>query len=311
MKKKLLTVCVCAAMVMSLAACGGSDNAGTSADTAAQAAAEQETAATEVVTTEAVTTEADNSDTAASAEAEEEGNASYTLQEGKLMVGMEIGYPPMEYFDTDGATPIGFDVEVAKAVADYLGLEVEYVDTAWDGIFAGVNTDKYDVIFSCVSITPARQEEFNISKPYVSNHTVLIVPNDSEIDSLEALNGHSTAVQAETTADDYMKEHGAEIGVELFQYDKVINCFDDLKTGRVDSVFTDSVVAAYYLGDEAANYKTVWENEELEPIGFCVKKGNDELTNKLEEAIDALYADGTMATIAEKYFGSDLTAGLR
>lgn len=304
MKKKLLTVGLCAAMVMSLAACGGSDSANTSADAASEAKTEQ-------TAVETVTTETAASDAAASTDTAEEGNASYTLQEGKLMVGMEIGYPPMEYFDTDGATPIGFDVEVSKAVADYLGLEIEYVDTSWDGIFAGVNTDKYDVIFSCVSITPARQEEFNISNPYVSNHTVLIVPNDSEIDSMEALNGHSTAVQAETTADDYMKEHSAEIGVELFQYDKVINCFDDLKTGRVDSVFTDSVVAAYYLGDEAANYKTVWENEELEPIGFCVKKGNDELTKKLEEAIDALYADGTMASIAEKYFGSDLTAGLR
>ena len=306
MKKKMLTVCLSAAMVMSLAACGSSKDTATSADTAAEVKTETAEVQTEAKT-EAETT-ADTTETATASEAED---ASYTLKEGKLMVGMEIGYPPMEYFDQDGSTPIGFDVEVSKAVADYLGLEIEYVDTAWDGIFAGVNTDKYDVIFSCVSITPARQEEFNISNPYVSNHTVLIVPNDSEIDSMEALNGHSTAVQAETTADDYMKEHSAEIGVELYQYDKVINCFDDLKAGRVDSVFTDSVVASYYLGDEAANYKTVWENEELEPIGFCVKKGNDALSAKLEEAIDALYADGTLASIAEKYFGTDLTAGLR
>ena len=306
MRKKMLTVCLSAAMVMSLAACGSSKDTATSADTAAEVKKETAEVQTEAKT-EAETT-ADTTETAAASEAED---ASYTLKEGKLMVGMEIGYPPMEYFDQDGSTPIGFDVEVSKAVADYLGLEIEYVDTAWDGIFAGVNTDKYDVIFSCVSITPARQEEFNISNPYVSNHTVLIVPNDSEIDSMEALSGHSTAVQAETTADDYMKEHSAEIGVELYQYDKVINCFDDLKAGRVDSVFTDSVVASYYLGDEAANYKTVWENEELEPIGFCVKKGNDALSTKLEEAIDALYADGTLASIAEKYFGTDLTAGLR
>lgn len=304
MRKKMLTVCLSAAMVMSLAACGSSADTTTSADTAA----EVKTEAAEAQPEAKAETETPEAETTAAADSED---ASYTLKEGKLMVGMEIGYPPMEYFDTDGSTPIGFDVEVSKAVADYLGLEIEYVDTAWDGIFAGVNTDKYDVIFSCVSITPARQEEFNISNPYVSNHTVLIVPNDSEIDSMEALSGHSTAVQAETTADDYMKEHSAEIGVELYQYDKVINCFDDLKAGRVDSVFTDSVVASYYLGDEAANYKTVWENEELEPIGFCVKKGNDALSAKLEEAIDALYADGTLASIAEKYFGTDLTAGLR
>ena len=296
MKKKLLALGLCTAMVVSMTACGSE-----STPTEATVATEEEVKTAE-------TTTATESTEVTTAETEE---TSLTIKDGVLMVGMEIGYPPMEYFDEDGATAIGFDVEVVNAVADYMGLELELVDTAWDGIFAGVDTGKYDVIFSCVSITDERKEKFNISKPYVSNHTVLIVPNDSEIDSMEALNGHSTAVQAETTADDYMKEHSGELGVELFQYDKVINCFDELKTGRVDSVFTDSVVAAYYLGDEAENYKTVWENDELEPIGFCVKKGNDDLTAALEEAMDALYADGTLATIAEKYFGTDLTAGLR
>ena len=111
------------------------------------------------------------------------------------MVGVEIGYPPMEYLDSDGITPIGYDIEVAQALADYLGLEVELVDTAWDGSFAGVKTDKYDCIISSVSITESRQEEFSLTRPYVSNHSTLIVPKDSEIDSLEALSGHSVAVQ--------------------------------------------------------------------------------------------------------------------
>jgi polar amino acid transport system substrate-binding protein len=288
MKKKLLSLCLCAAMAMSLVACGSTDT-----DTASGSGSTDVTASAD--------TASDNTSS----------DGSYTIKDGKLMVGMEIGYPPMEYYDTDGTTPIGFDVEVSKAVADYLGLEIEYVDTAWDGIFAGVNTDKYDVIFSSVSILESRQQEFNMSEPYVSNHTVLIVPNDSDIDSLEALAGHSTSVQAETSADDYMKEHADELGVELFQYDKVMNCFDELKAGRVDSVFTDSVVASYYLGDDASNYKTVWENDELEPVGFCAKKGNDALTDKLEEALDALYADGTLGELAVKYFGTDLSAGLR
>lgn len=300
MKKKLLALTLSLCMALPLAGCGGSQApAGSTTETKAPDAAPAETKA----------------DDAAPAETTAAASASTgevkTLKEGVLMVGMEIGYPPMEYFDTDGSTPIGFDVEVGKAVADYLGLTFEPVDTAWDGIFAGVDTDKYDCIISCVSITEERQKAFNITKPYVSNHTVLIVPNDSDIDSLEALNGRSTAVQAETTSDDYMKENGAKFGVELLQYDKVINCFDELKTGRTDSVFTDSVVAAYYLGDDALNYKTVWENPDLEPIGVCLKKGNDDLTAKIEEALDALSKDGTLEKIAIKYFGTDLTKGLR
>ena len=306
MKKKTVGIIVSLGMAMSLAACVSSaENTSAPAETTTAPADTVET------TQAASTTETTASSTEAATDAAALTAEVTTIKDGTLMVGVEIGYPPMEYFDTDGATPIGFDVEVANALADYLGLDLELVDTSWDGIFAGVDTGKYDCIISCVSITDERKEQFNLTKPYVSNHTVLIVPNDSEIDSMEALNGHSTAVQAETTADDYMKEHSAELGVELFQYDKVINCFDDLKTGRTDSVFTDSVVAAYYLGDEASNYKTVWENDELEPIGICLKKGNDGLTQAIDDALDALSADGTLGTIAEKYFGTDLTAGLR
>ena len=304
MKKKIIGIVLSLGMVMSLMACGSSAKTATAP---AETTAPADTAAP--ATTEAAETTASGAETATEAAASTADVT--TIKDGTLMVGVEIGYPPMEYFDTDGATPIGFDVEVANALADYLGLELELVDTSWDGIFAGVDTGKYDCIISCVSITDERKEQFNLTKPYVSNHTVLIVPNDSEIDSMEALNGHSTAVQAETTADDYMKEHSAELGAELFQYDKVINCFDDLKAGRTDSVFTDSVVAAYYLGAEASNYKTVWENDELEPIGICLKKGNDGLTQAIDDALDALSADGTLGTIAEKYFGTDLTAGLR
>ena len=101
------------------------------------------------------------------------------------------------------------------------------------------------------------------------------------------------------------------VNFELAQYDKVINCFDELKAGRTDAVLTDSVVASYYLGDDAASYKTAWENSEGEPMGICLKKGNDALTAAIEEAVDAIYEDGTMAEIAKTYFGSDITEGLR
>ncbi len=292
MKKRAMALFLTVVMAAQVAACGGSE-AEKMADAPAAEAADKTSAGTEAAA------ESNVADT------------SYTVKDGVLMVGMEIGYPPMEYYDADGTTPIGFDVDVAAAIADYLGLEVEYVDTAWDGIFAGVETDKYDCIISCVSLTDEREEQFNMSTPYVSNHTVLIVPQDSEIDSLETLNGHTTAVQGETTADDYMKEHGAEYGVELLQYDKVINCFDELKAGRTDSVFTDSVVAAYYLGEDAAAYQTVWENDELEPISICMKKGNDALTEKIEEALDALYKDGTLKTLSDKRFGTDLVTDVR
>ena len=229
-----------------------------------------------------------------------------TIKEGVLSVGIEIGYPPMEYFDEDGSTPIGFDVEMAQALADNMGLELELIDTAWDGIFAGVDTDKYDVVISSVSWTEDRNESLLLSKTYIANAPVLVVPNDSDVADVQDLGGKTVAVQMETTADYLMQEYVAGgLETELKQYEKVINAFDELKAGRADAVCTDSVVAAFYLGDDAANYKTVWEAEEKEPICMAMKKGNDAFCAALETALDNIKADGTLATIATKYFGTD------
>ncbi len=244
--------------------------------------------------------------------ADETSDSGYTtLKDGTLMVGVEIGYPPMEYFDEDGATPIGFDIEMVQAIADVMGLELELVDTAWDGIFAGVTTDKYDVIVSSVSWTEDRDEVYTLSKTYVANAPVLVVPNGSEIADIWDLDGKKVAVQMETTADYLIQDYVEEgLDTDLREYEKVMNCFDDLKAGRVDAVCTDSVVAAYYLGDAVNDYENVWQSDTAEPICMCFKKGNDALKDAMEEALDEIKDNGTMSEIAIKYFGSDITADL-
>ena len=235
------------------------------------------------------------------------GDSAYsTIKEGTLMVGIEIGYPPMEYFDEDGKTPIGFDVEMATALAEDMGLELELIDTAWDGIFAGVDTDKYDVVISSVSWTEDRNDKMLLSKTYIANAPVLVVPNESEIADIQDLAGKSVAVQMETTADYLVQEYvTGGLDTEVKQFDKVINAFDELKAGRTDAVCTDSVVAAFYLGDDAANYKTVWEAEEKEPICMAFKKGNDGIKTAVEASLDNIKASGKLAEIANKYFGTD------
>jgi ABC-type amino acid transport substrate-binding protein len=102
-----------------------------------------------------------------------------TKEEGVLTVGMEVGYPPMEYTTDDGLKYIGFDVDVAARVAELLGLKVEYVNTAWDGIFAGLEKGEYDCIMSSVSITPERQEKYILSQPYVANKLCIVVKAES------------------------------------------------------------------------------------------------------------------------------------
>ena len=103
-----------------------------------------------------------------------------TVKEGKLLVGFEAGYPPMEYTDDTGLEYIGFDVDLAKEIAALFGLEVEFVNTAWDGIFAGLDKDQYDMVISGVSITPERQEAYEMTEPYISNKLVIVTPKAAE-----------------------------------------------------------------------------------------------------------------------------------
>jgi len=99
-----------------------------------------------------------------------------TITPGKLTVGMEVGYPPMEYLDKDGITKIGFDVELAKKFAELTGTELVIKNTAWDGIFAALEKGEFDMIMSSVSITPERQAKYNLTEPYIANSLVLVVP---------------------------------------------------------------------------------------------------------------------------------------
>ena len=236
-----------------------------------------------------------------------------TIKKGVLMVGMEIGYPPMEYLADDGITPIGFDVSMAKAIAGKMGLEVQFVDTAWDGIFAAVATRKFDCIMSSVTITPERLQTYNFSKPYIQNTLAIVMPKNSSLNvrSPQDLAGLGVAYQEETTSDHYMKEL-AEKGLKFtpYEYDKVMYCFDELRLGRVDAIITDLLVAYEYLA-RSDLFEITWQGGE-EEFGICMRKGNDALTKEVNRALDELFEEGTMLKISQDIFGGlDLVSAVR
>ncbi|MDR2479974.1 MAG: transporter substrate-binding domain-containing protein [Treponema sp.] len=237
-----------------------------------------------------------------------------TIKPGVLTVGMEIGYPPMEYYDADGKTPIGFDVSMAKAIAEKMGLKVEFVDTAWDGIFAGVNTAKYDCIMSSVTINPVRQAAHNFSKPYVSNTLAMVLLKGSKTAARTPQDcaGLNVAYQEETTSDIYMTElAGKGLKFNAREYEKVMYCFDELKLNRVDVIVTDLLVAYDYVAPSDSPFEIVWQSAEAEQFGVCMKKGNDALTAEIDKALDALFADGTLLKISRDVFGMDLVTAAR
>jgi polar amino acid transport system substrate-binding protein len=238
-----------------------------------------------------------------------------TLKQGVFSVGMEIGYPPMEYFAEDGKTPQGFDVELSKALAAKLGLTFEWVDTAWDGIFAGVDTGKYDCIISSVTYNEERAARYNFTKPYVANSQLLVVHKDAAVKprTMEQVQGLRLTYQAETTSDElatkWIEESGAQ--VQVFEYDKVMNCFDELTLNRVDVILVDSVVAAEYLGRPGNPYEITAEVSNDEVLAICLKQGNNALTEALNKALDELYADGTLRRISQQVFGTDVVSSVR
>jgi polar amino acid transport system substrate-binding protein len=234
----------------------------------------------------------------------------FTIIDGVLQVGLEIGYPPMEYFDDDGITPIGFDVEMSYALGEKLGMEVKLVNTAWDGIFAGIDAMKYDAVISSVTITDARLEAHNFSKPYIQNTLAILLPSDStlNISSPMDLAGLGVAYQDETTSDFYMQNLG--ISYTPFEYEKVLSCFDEMKLGRIDVIITDLLVAYEYLSNPNYDVKIVWQGAE-EEFGICMKKGNDKLTDAINFALDELFEEGTMLEISNNVFGMDLVSAVR
>ena len=148
--KKIVSVLAAAAMILTATAC--SSGSGSSAA---------------------------NSDPGASDSADSTASDGFKVE--KLRVGSDVAYPPFEYFDTDGTTPIGVDMELAEAIGEKLGCEVEIVNTGWDGIFAGLSKGDYDVVISAVTITSERLLDFDFSDPYIENWQSIVVMSDAAV----------------------------------------------------------------------------------------------------------------------------------
>jgi len=233
-----------------------------------------------------------------------------TIVKGVLTVGVEVGYPPMEYYDTDGKTLLGFDIELVEALAEKLNLEVNFIDTTWEGILAGLDAERYDIAVN-ITILPERQERYNFTRPYIdSSMTVAALKNSPvRIERPQDIARHRAAYQSGTTAQ-YFTERLRDQGLIFtsFSYEKIINCFNDLGLRRVDLVVADNIVGYHYTSAENSPFEIIWEGPSDEYIGICLKKGNDALTTALNNALEELFRDGTMLELSQRIFGRDLVS---
>lgn len=268
--------------------------------------ASNEPAAQAEVTESAEVAEAVSETVEAAAEAYDLSNVKL-MSDGVLSVGCEVGYPPFEDFAEDGTTPIGFDVDIITEVARRLGLEVNIINTAWDGIFAGIDNN-YDLVCSACTITAERQESMAFSTPYISNYQAVILKagDTTEIKSFNDLDGMTVAVQKETTSDELISDYKSTgtIDVEIVANEKVLSCFTQLDNGEVDAVCVDSTVADGYLAKNPDKYIYAFKDEaEAEMFGIAMGLNNTALKEAVDWALAGMEADGFIEETRNYWFG--------
>lgn len=225
---------------------------------------------------------------------------------GVLVVGTEGTYSPFSFHEDGTGDLTGYDVEVITAVADELGVEVQFEETQWDAIFAGLDSGRWDVIANQVSINPERSERYLFSTPYTYSPGVLIVPTDSEIQSFDDLEGATSAQSLTSNWADVATENGATVeGVEGFA-----QAVELLRTGRVDATINDRLTFLDYQQSQGGGdigVDIVAETDDVSESAVTLRQGSEDLQAAIDEALATLAADGTLAEISDRYFGEDVS----
>ena len=282
MKKRLLSAVMASAMVLSLAACGGAKAETTAAETTAEKKEE---------TTTAGTTTAETAEAAG----------------GTLIVGFDQDFPPMGFVGDNGEYT-GFDLDLAKEVASRLGLEYKAQPVAWDSKDMELESGNIDCIWNGFTIT-GREDDYTWTTPYMANKQVFVVANDSDIKSQADLAGKVVEVQADSSAEAALKENQdlANTFGQLLTTPDYNTAFMDLEQGAVDAVAMDVIVADYQIKQRNADFKILDDSLSEEEYGVGFKKGNTELRDKVQGALEEMAADGTLAKISDEWFGEDVT----
>lgn len=232
-------------------------------------------------------------------------NEGKTKEELKtITIGTEGTYPPFTFHDKEGKLT-GFDVEIAKEVFKRLDMKVTFVESKWDGLIAGLDSKRYDVVANQVGITPERQEKYSFSDPYIASKAVIIVGEDNNsIKSLADLKGKKVASSATSNYRDIAVENGAE----MTTVDGFSQAIDLITSKRVDATLNDSITF-FDLKKQRPELavKIAYTEPNASESGLIFRKGNDELIKKVNKALSDMKSDGSYLTISKKWFDTDVS----
>jgi len=225
---------------------------------------------------------------------------------GKIVFAMEGQWAPWTYHDESGDL-VGYDTEVGKAIADKLGVEAEFVEGEWDGLFAGLDAGRYDAIINGVEITDERSEKYDFTTPYAYIKTALVVKRgNDEIKSFEDLKDKKTSNSLGSTYADLAEQYGASVE----NVDTLSETIDMVLSGRVDATLNAEVSFYDYLKEHPdAEIEIVALTDEASKVSVPLRKTENSasLLEAVNKAIAELSADGTLSELSNKYFGSDIS----
>ncbi len=223
---------------------------------------------------------------------------------GVLRIGTEGTYPPFTYHDASGALT-GFDVDIAGEIARRLGVKPEFVEGKWDGLIAGLDAKRYDVVANEVSVTPERQQKYAFSSPYIVSKAALIIRDAAAgIKGFSDLKGKRVAESLTSNYAALARQYGAEV-VPVEGFEQAIEL---LLSGRVDATLNDSL--SFYdfkTRKPEAPLKIAALEVKGEPAAIIMRKGEPELLAAVNKAISDMMADGTYQKISKKYFNADVS----
>ena len=285
--KKALSLMTAAALVLSLAACGST----------ASSAASSEAASPEAASSDAASSEAASSEAASETETAELS----TVEPGKLIMSTNAAFPPYE-MTTDSGEFEGIDIETAQAIADKLGLELQIDDMDFDAALLAVQQGKADMVMAGVTVTDERQNVMDFTDSYATGIQSIIVKEDSDIASVDDLAGKKIGTQRGTTGYLYCSDDFGDENVVA--YDDGLTAVQMLNNGQVDCVVIDNAPAKEFI---AANpgLKLLDTAYVEESYAIGVGKGNTELKDAINTALEVLKADGTLQAIVDKYITAE------
>ena len=252
-----------------------------------------------------------SSNESTTSESKEDTSLTDVQAAGHFTLGLDADFAPMGFTDDNGEI-VGFDIDLAKAVGEKMGVDVEVKPIDWDSKDMELSSGKIDVIWNGFSITDERRQEVLFSNPYLSTKQSIVVKKGSDITKKADLAGKKIALQDSSTSEDALKADTAtyeSVGDDnISRFKENSQVLMEVDSGRADAAVIDEVFVRYYLQKENLldKYTVLEVGFDEEDYGVGGRKGDYALMEAINKALDECKADGTTSEISQKWFGEDL-----